>query len=116
MVARGIPTRQIQAATGLSAAWIYTLCRRYSEGGLAQLGDRRAQNGGHQRLLSDAELDTLRSMLATPPRDGGAWTSPKVAAWMSRVLGRTVSSKVAWEYIQRVGYSLQAQQWDGEER
>jgi len=35
---------------------------------------------------------------AGKPADGGLWTGPKVAAWMSELLGRPVSAQ-GWEYL-----------------
>ena len=107
MVSQGLPTKQILSVTGLCRSWVYSVCRRYNEEGLAGLGDRRSDNGGHGRLLDDEGLDELRALLDGPPPDGGLWTSPKVAAWMSKKLDREVSFKVAWTYMTRLGFSLQ---------
>jgi len=43
-------------------------------------------------LLDDAAGTTMASF-AGKPADGGLWTGPKVAAWMSELLGRPVSAQ-----------------------
>jgi transposase len=106
MVARDIPTPQIQDATGLSASWVYAIVRRYNDGGLAALGDRRAGNGGHHRLLSDAQLAALQELLDSPPPSGERWSTAEVAAWMSEQLDRTISRKVAWRHMVRLGHAV----------
>lgn len=106
MVARDIPTTQIQDATGLSASWVYSIVRRYNDGGLEGLGDRRASNGGHHRLLSDAQLSALRELLDSPPPSGDRWSTAEVAAWMSGQLDREISRKVAWRHMTRLGYAV----------
>jgi transposase len=49
----------------------------------------------------------LETALLSPPADGGLWTSPKVAAWISEVLGRPVSAVTGWKYLKRLGFTLQ---------
>lgn len=106
MVSKGRPTIDVRENTTYSASWIYVQCRRYSEGGLENVYDRRKNNGGHRRLLNDELQEELRVLLSGPPPDGGLWTSPKVAAWMGEKLGREVNFKVAWAIMKRMGYSL----------
>jgi len=56
------------------------------------LGDHRHHNLGAGPLLDDAAGTTMASF-AGKPADGGLWTGPKVAAWMSELLGRPVSAQ-----------------------
>ncbi len=44
---------------------------------------------------------------AEPPRDGGLWTGPKVAAWMGARLGQKVWPQRGWDYLRRLEHSLQ---------
>ena len=39
--------------------------------------------------------------------NGGLWTGPKVAAWISETLQRRVSDVSGWKYLKRLGYTLQ---------
>ncbi len=58
-------------------------------------GDRRQNNPGAEPLLNDVELAQLWQALQSKPEDGGLWNGPKVAAWISELLGRKVSPR-AW--------------------
>lgn len=93
--------------TGYSATWVLTLVRRYNDLGPDGLVDRRHANPGQPPLISPAVREELRDRLATPPPDGGLWTSPKVAVWLSAQAGRPISPQRAWEVLQRIGFSLQ---------
>ncbi|WP_292774473.1 MULTISPECIES: hypothetical protein [unclassified Nostoc] len=55
------------------------------------LGDRRQNNTGTEPLLDDVQLAQLWQILHSLPADAGLWNGPKVAAWMSELLGRKVS-------------------------
>lgn len=84
-------------AFGLS--WIYELVRSYNLYGPQMLGDRRQKNTGAEPLLDDVQLAQLWQILQSLPADGGLWNGPKVAAWMSELLGRKVSPQRGWEYL-----------------
>jgi transposase len=60
---------------------------RYNTDGPAGVKDRRHDHPGAPRLLSGAQQEELRQRLAGRADDGGLWTGPKVAAWMSAQLG-----------------------------
>jgi hypothetical protein len=63
------------------------------------LGDRRQNNTGAEPLLDDVQLAQLWQALQSKPGDGGLWNGPKVAAWMSDLLGRKVSPQRGSEYL-----------------
>ena len=58
------------------------------------------------RCLDKAQQQMLETALLSPPADGGLWTSPKVAAWISEMLGRPVSAVTGWKYLKRLGFTL----------
>lgn len=98
---------EVARLTGYSANWIRTLVRRYNTDGPDALGDGRHANPGQTPLLDAAGLAALQERLTTLPPDGGLWTAPKVAAWMSARLGRPVRPERGWEALHRCGYTLQ---------
>ena len=55
--------------------------------GEAALPDKRKNNGG-RRFLDETQQAALEAALSAPPSDGGLWTGPKVAAWISETLER----------------------------
>src|SRR6185503_19675563 len=71
------------------------------------LGDHRGKNAGAKPLLDKEGEAVLKTVLAEPPADGGLWTGPKVAAWMSARLGRKVWPQRGWDYLKKLGHSLQ---------
>ena len=107
LLSQGRSEREVAAVTGYGQRWITEIVRRYNAGGASGLGDQRAKNMGAQPLLSPEEEEALREALAEPPTDGGLWTGPKVAAWMTRRLGRKVWPQRGWDYLRKLEHSLQ---------
>lgn len=107
LVSQGHSGAAVARLTGYSATWVLTVIHRYNDHGPAGLVDRRHAAPGQPPLVSPAVQEELRERLATPPPDGGLWTGPKVAAWLTARLGRPISPQRAWETLQRVGFSLQ---------
>jgi transposase len=104
---QGLPSKEIVRLSGYGRDWVFKIIKRYNEHGPDSLRDARVNSGGHTALLTPAQVAELIARLETRPDDGGLWTSPKVAVWMSEKIGRPVSFKVAWEYLKRIGFSLQ---------
>ena len=80
-------------------SWIYELVRSYNRHGVSMLGDQRRHNGGAEPLLNDEQVAQLWQVLQSPQGDGGLWNGPKVARWMSELLGRPVAPQRGWEYL-----------------
>lgn len=92
---------------GYTEYWVRTIVHRYIAEGPAGLKDRRRANPGATALVSTAVREELRHRLATPPDDGGVWTGPKVARWLSDRLDRRVAPQRAWEVLRAIGFTLQ---------
>jgi transposase len=99
LLALGKTTAEVASATGYGISWIYELVRSYNRYGSEMLGDRRRLNTGAEPLLNDVQLAQLWQALQSKPGDGGLWNGPKVAAWISDLLGREVSPQRGWEYL-----------------
>lgn len=106
LVSQGHTCPAVARLTGYSETWLRTLVHRYNATGPAGLVDRRHANPGQPPLVPPAVRDELRQVLADPPPDGGLWTSPKVATWLTERLERTISPQRAWEVLRRIGFSL----------
>lgn len=107
LVGQGHSGAAVARLTGYSETWVRMLIHRYNGQGPDGLGDRRHANRGQAPLVAPAVRETLRARLAEPPPDGGLWTSPKVAAWLTARVGRPISPQRAWETLQQIGFSLQ---------
>ena len=107
LLSQGRNEREVAAVTGYGQRWITEIVQRYNAEGAGGLGDRRAKNSGARPLLSQEDATALRDALDEPPPDGGLWTGPKVAAWMSRRLGRKVWPQRGWDYLRKLEHSLQ---------
>ena len=107
LAAKGLSSKQVCDATGYGRDWVFRIIKQYNEEGPASMGDGRVNNGGHGTVLTKEQVEKLRKRLETPPPDGGLWTSPKVAVWMTKEAGRPVDFKLAWDYLKRMGFSLQ---------
>ena len=107
LLSQGRSEREVAAVTGYGQRWITEIVRRYNAEGTGGLGDQRAKNTGARPLLSQEDELTLQDALAAPPADGGLWTGPKVAAWMTARLGRKIWPQRGWDYLQKLGYRSQ---------
>jgi transposase len=107
LLSQGRSEREVAAATGYGQRWITEIVRRYNAEGTGGLGDQRAKNTGARPLLSQEDELMLQDVLVEPPTAGGLWTGPKVAAWMSARLGRKVWPQRGWDYLKKLGHSLQ---------
>jgi len=96
----------IAAAVGLSDWGVRRAIHRYNAEGPDGVKDKRHDLPGAPSLLSAELKDAVRRLLAGPAPDGGLWTGPKVAQWMSATLGREVSPGQAWQTLKQLGYSL----------
>ena len=107
LLSQGRSEREVALVTGYGRRWIAEIVRRYNAEGLAGLGDRRNRNTGAKSLLNEEDKAELNTALTKPPADGGLWTGPKVAAWMTARLGRKIWPQRGWEYLRKLGYSPQ---------
>jgi transposase len=104
LLSQGRKTKEVAEITGYSLNWIYELLWGYNRLGPDSLGDKRRENPGRTPLLDDQQQALLWQSLQEPPADGGLWTGPKVAQWMSELLGRKVAPQRGWEYLRGFEY------------
>ncbi len=97
-----LPT--IARQCGLEQSWARRLVYRYNALGVEGLKDRRQDNGS-QPYLDTKGLERLRAALNQPPEDGGLWSGPKVAQWISKVVGQQVRNATGWHYLKRLKWS-----------
>ena len=98
--------REVADIVGCTADWVRKLLKCYNAAGEEALRDKR-KNNGRRRFLDETQQAALEAALSAPPADGGLWTGPKVAAWISERLQRPVSAVSGWKYLKRLGWTLQ---------
>jgi transposase len=109
LLAQGHTVPEVAATTTFVARWIEQLLARYNAQGPAALGDQRRANGRAPTVLTPEALARLAARLATPPPDGGVWTSGKAAAFLAAELGlAALSAQRGWEALRAIGWSIQA--------
>lgn len=106
LLAQGHPSESVAELTGYSRDWVYKLARKYNKDGPDALGDKRHDNPGGRMLLDEVQQAQLLQALQQPPGDGDLWDGPKVAQWMSDVLGRKIHPQRGWEYLKLMGLRL----------
>lgn len=106
-LAQGHHCPAVARMVGYSEDWVRTIVHRYNAEGPDGVTDRRHGNPGATPLLSPEQKAALRDALAADPPDGGLWTSPKVAAWMTARVGHPVPKQRAWEAMRSLGFTLQ---------
>jgi transposase len=102
LLAQGRTPAEVADSVGYSRNWIYELVRGYNRYGPEYLGDKRQDNPGQPPLLNDIQKAQLWQTLQQPPEDGSRWDGPKVAQWMSEVLGRPIHPQRGWEYLKNL--------------
>lgn len=107
LLAKGHPTREVAELCGYSLDWVRKLARRYNQGGPEALGDKRRDHPGGQFILNEKERQELYQALLTSHPDEGLWNSRLVAEWIYQKTGRKVHPQRGWEYLKRLGFSLQ---------
>lgn len=90
LLSSGYSSHDVSEVTGYSLHWIRSLARRYNQFGPEAMEDGRRHNRGKQPLLNDEQQAYLVQALEGPAPGGGRWSGPKVAQWMSQLLGRPI--------------------------
>lgn len=106
-LAQGKTAAVVAELTGYHVTHVRNVLHRYNDLGPDSIRDRRHDNPGRALALTAAEQDELRAALLEPPADGGVWTSQKVADWLSSKRGKKVNVARGWEWLKRLGFSLQ---------
>jgi transposase len=107
LLAKGMRTQEVVAATGYSRSWIYELVWGYNRIGPETLGDQRTSNrGSSEPLLDDVQQALLWQALQEAPAEGGHWNGRKVADWIANLIGRPVSRQRGWEYLKQMRFRL----------
>lgn len=106
LVSQGHTCPTVADLTGYTPDWVRGIVHRYNADGPAGVMDQRRTNRGRPPLVPPAIRADLRVALADAPPDGGLWTGPKVATWLTERLDRAISPQRAWETVRAIGHTL----------
>lgn len=107
LIAKGVVAADAARRTGRASSWITNLARRYNQEGAAAVSRKQSAKPSH-RAKVNAKLGTeLDKALRTSAPDGGLWSGPKVAAWITAKTGQEVHQTTGWRAMRRLGFSLQ---------
>ncbi|HEY1389915.1 MAG TPA: hypothetical protein VGF38_15360 [Ktedonobacterales bacterium] len=107
--------KQVAQQTGYSPYWIGQIAKRYNRDGPAGMRSRARASVWLPSVLTSAQKEELRQLLrGTPPDGQPRWTGKLVATWMSEQVGRPITSKLGWNYLQRLGDSSRTTLISGE--
>jgi len=107
LISKGLVAADAARRAGRASSWITGLARRYNREGAAAVIRKQSTKLSH-RAKVDAKLGKeLDRALRTSAPDGGLWTAPKVAAWITQKTGHEVHQTTGWRAMRRLGFTLQ---------
>jgi transposase len=107
LIAKGAVAADAARRVGRANSWITTLARRYNRDGAAAVTRKKSARPSHRAAVNARLGKELDKALRTPAPDGGLWTGPKVAAWITARSGQEVHASTGWRALKRLGFSLQ---------
>lgn len=106
LIALGEPAIKVAHKLGRSRGTVEEWVHEFNTRGLDGLVPKWKGNPG--TILSEEELEQLRTIVQKPPRDSGfkngAWTGRLIAAYIKRHFGKKVSPRTALRYLHRLGF------------
>jgi transposase len=107
LISRGIVAADAARRTGRASSWITNLARRYNRDGAAVVSRKQPSRPSHRAKVDQKLGKELDNALRSHAPDGGLWTAPKVATWITEKSGQEVHHSTAWRAMRRLGFSLQ---------
>lgn len=107
LISTGMIAAEAARKVGRASSWMTNLARRYNEQGAEALARRKNAKVSPRASLDERLGEQLAAALRGTAPDGGIWTSPKVARWISERTGKPVHRVTGWRTLERLGFSLQ---------
>jgi len=107
LIAKGTIAADVARRMGRASSWITSLARRYNRDGAAAVSRKQSTQPSHRAKVDHKLGKELDKALRTAAPDGGLWTAPKVAAWITEQTGQEVHQTTAWRAMRGLGFSLQ---------
>jgi transposase len=103
----GKERQEVLALTAYSPKSLVDIIKRYNEGGIAGLQDKRHDNPGAPPLLSDEQLLHLAQLVRKDYAKGVLWNGQKVITWLKEEYQQEVYPQRAYEYLKQISMSQQ---------
>ena len=107
LISKGRVAAEAARRVGRASSWVTSLARRYNREGAAGVARKRSTKPSHRAKVGRQLGKELDEALRAPAPDGGLWTAPKVASWITEKTGQAVHQATAWRAMRRLGFSLQ---------
>jgi transposase len=107
LISKGAVAADAARRVGRASSWITDLARRYNREGAAAVSRKQPTRPSHRAKVDHKLGQELDKALRSGAPDGGLWTAPKVAAWITKKTGQEVHQTTAWRAMRRLGFSLQ---------
>ena len=107
LISQGAVAADAARRVGRASSWITSLARRYNHAGAAAVIRKQLSKTSHRAKVDQKLGKELDKALRLSAPDGGLWTAPKVAAWITEKSGHEVHQTTAWRAMRRLGFSLQ---------
>src|SRR6201992_2429610 len=104
LISQGAVAADAARRVGRASSWITGLARRYNRDGAAAIVRKRSTQPRHRAKVDHRLAKELDKALRTSAPDGGLWTAPKVAAWITDKSGHEVHPSTAWRAMRRAGF------------
>jgi len=107
LMSKGMVAAEVARRVGRASSWITSLTRRYNRDGASAVSRKQSTRPSHRAKVDAGLGKELDKALRCAAPDGGLWTAPKVAAWITDKTGQEVHQTTAWRAMRRLGFSLQ---------
>src|SRR5207248_6301989 len=107
LILKGMVAADAARRVGRANSWITSLARRYNRDGAAAIARQKSTRPSHRAKVDQRLGKELDKALRSGAPDGGLWTAPKVAAWITDKSGQAVHQTTAWRAMRRLGFSFQ---------
>jgi transposase len=107
LISKGMIAADAARRVGRASSWITGLARRYNREGTSAVARKQSTTPSHRAKVDHKLGRELDKALRAVAPDGGLWTAPKVAAWITARSGQEVHPSTAWRAMRRLGFSLQ---------
>jgi transposase len=107
LISKGVMASEAARCVGRTSGWVTQLASRYNQHGADSIPRQSGETpAGRRPKLSSSLATQLDTALRTRAPDGGLWTGPKVAAWITQKSGSKVHHTTGWRALKRLGFSL----------